>query len=427
MRADNAWQANQSVRTHDFVVVPRAPSVLGYHSRTAPDRATLTWNRPAGATSYTLQLYRGNVRLRTSARLGSNVGHLDVTGLNADTQHRFRVVVHSAGGDSNWSAWRYFRTTRPTFNAFDGWITTNGARVWASANTSATVLRTHNRNVQVRVIGQTTGTVVGGSNVWYQLQGGGYIHSSLVSRTRLATTGGGGSGGAGSGVSAGAQVAALRAQIVAKQAMLANATAAQRVVINQKISALQAKIAAITPSPHEQARAIFLQIWAMSHEQVVRGHAPINRFDEAALAAHSISGNSSQLFTVGMIRGTPDTFSNIGFTRSDLTINFGASVNRNRIPTDSRNIIFGMHSVLSEIDMRGIVDGRLANLYTLFGINYANVDITVNTRQCRDRPSHWITTITHRSRNGLESTAIFTKVALPGSPSSFPKVPNPRF
>jgi len=109
--------------------------------------------------------------------------HLGVSALSPG-QYRFEMRASNAWQSNQLVRSVDFSVVAP-FNAFDGWITTNGARVRASANTNANVLRTHNRNVQVRVIGQTTGTVVSGSNVWYQLQGGGYIHSSLVSRTRL--------------------------------------------------------------------------------------------------------------------------------------------------------------------------------------------------------------------------------------------------
>ena len=109
--------------------------------------------------------------------------HLGVSALSPG-QYRFEMRASNAWQSNQLVRSVDFSVVAP-FNAFDGWITTNGARVRASANTSATVLRTLNRNNQVRVIGQTTGTTVSGSNVWYQLQGGGYIHSSLVSRTRL--------------------------------------------------------------------------------------------------------------------------------------------------------------------------------------------------------------------------------------------------
>jgi len=205
MRADNAWQANQSVRTHDFVVVPRAPSVLGYHSRTAPDRATLTWNRPAGATGFTVHVYRGNTRVRTSARLGSNVGHLDVTGLNADTQHRFRVVVHSAGGDSNWSAWRYFRTTRVAVPATPGNLRMTGrTQTTITVAWNASARAAHYRVYRNNIFRGTTTGLTWTSN---QMSAGTQHHFRVVAvnasgRSGAATgtwwttaAGGGGSGG----------------------------------------------------------------------------------------------------------------------------------------------------------------------------------------------------------------------------------------
>jgi len=92
MRADNAWQANQSVRTHDFVVVPTPVTNLRSTGRTH-NSVTLAWNASPGATGY--RVYNNWTFVRSVTGTSTTV-----TGLPADTQHTFRVVATHAVGNS---------------------------------------------------------------------------------------------------------------------------------------------------------------------------------------------------------------------------------------------------------------------------------------------------------------------------------------
>ena len=167
------------------------------------------------------------------------MGHLDVTGLNADTQHRFRVVVHSAGGDSNWSAWRYFRTTRVAFTPLDGWVTASTLNIRSSPSNAnnGNIIGSINRNAQVRVVGQ--------SGVWWRISSprAGYVHSNYITFVPPDTGGVGGPDNE-------RLVQQIMQQFVALKVLFAaSQTAAERQAIQVMLNILQTALNSIQTPP----------------------------------------------------------------------------------------------------------------------------------------------------------------------------------